>query len=141
MLSPPKTGCNARLTREWLDAQTAAGLVDYDTATDTYSLSPEAAMALADETSPVFVPRGMNAFRSLFLDMDKIKGAFTGNGGLAWGDHHECLFKGTEWFFRTGYRAYLTTAWIPALDGVDAKLKAGATVAGHARAGTAHHQS
>ena len=81
-------------------------------------------MALADDGSPVFVARAMNAFGSMFLDMHKIAAAFRGNGALSWGDHHPCLFCGTEWFFRTGYRAYLPE-WIPALDGVEAKLPAG----------------
>jgi SAM-dependent methyltransferase len=71
----------------------------------------------------------MNAFASMFIDKDKIVTAFRGDGGLSWGEHHPCLFKGTEWFFRTGYRAFLPTAWLPALDGVEAKLTAGATVA------------
>jgi SAM-dependent methyltransferase len=124
-----KAACNPRLVREWLDAQAAGGLVDYDATADTYSLSPEAAMALADDTSPVFTARGMNAFGSMFKDIDKIKAAFLGDGALGWGDHDPCLFKGTEWFFRTGYRAYLPGEWIPALDGVDAKLAAGASVA------------
>jgi 2-polyprenyl-3-methyl-5-hydroxy-6-metoxy-1,4-benzoquinol methylase len=124
-----KTGCHPRLVREWLDGQVAGRLVAYDHATDSYELSEEAALALADDTSPVFVARGMNAFGSMFIDMDKVAAAFRGNGALSWGDHHSCLFAGTEWFFRTGYRAFLTTAWIPALDGVDAKLKAGARVA------------
>jgi SAM-dependent methyltransferase len=61
--------------------------------------------------------------------MEKVAKAFRGDGALAWGDHHHCLFSGTEWFFRTGYRAHLTNAWIPALDGVKAKLDAGARVA------------
>jgi SAM-dependent methyltransferase len=86
-------------------------------------------MALADDSSPVFVARGMNAVGSMFMDLEKVKAAFTGDGALAWGDHHPCLFKGTEWFFRTGYRAYLPGEWIPALDGVEEKLKAGAHVA------------
>jgi SAM-dependent methyltransferase len=124
-----KTGCHARLVREWLDGQAAGGLVAYDHATDSYELSAEAALALADDDSPVFVARGMNAFGSMFIDMQKVAAAFRGNGALSWGEHHPCLFSGTEWFFRTGYRANLTTAWIPALDGVDAKLKAGGKVA------------
>lgn len=124
-----KTGCHARLVREWLDGQAAGGLIAYDHATDTYELSAEAALALADDTSPVFLARGMNAIGSMFIDLHKVAAAFRGDGGLSWSDHHPCLFSGTEWFFRTGYRAYLTTAWIPALDGVEAKLKAGATVA------------
>jgi SAM-dependent methyltransferase len=122
------TDCNPRLVREWLDGQVAGGLVDYDPAADRYELSPEATMALADETSPVFVARAMNAFGSLFLDLDKIKTAFSGDGALSWGDHHPCLFSGTEWFFRTGYRAELPN-WIAALDGVTSKLEAGGSVA------------
>src|SRR5262245_61160146 len=119
-----RTGCNARLVREWLDAQAAGGLVAYDPAADTYELSPEAALALADDGSPVFVARAMNAVGSMFLDMQKVAAAFRGNGALAWGEHHPCLFCGTEWFFRSGYRASLTTQWIPALDGVEPKLRA-----------------
>jgi SAM-dependent methyltransferase len=122
-------GCNSRLVREWLDGQTAAGLVEYDSETDRYSLSAEAAMALAEDSSPVFTARAMNAFGSMFMDMEKVKSAFLGDGALAWGDHHPCLFKGTEWFFRTGYRAHLPREWIPALDSVEEKLNAGARVA------------
>ena len=70
-------------------------------------------MALADEGSPVFVARGMNTFASMFHDMSRVAEAFRGDGAMSWGDHHPCLFRGTEWFFRTGYRAHLTTAWIP----------------------------
>jgi SAM-dependent methyltransferase len=124
-----KTGCHPRLVREWLDGQVAGGLIGYESDADVYELSPEAAMALADDASPAFVARGMNAFASLFIDHDKISDAFRGDGALSWGAHHPCLFSGTEWFFRTGYRAYLPTEWLPALDGVDAKLKAGAKVA------------
>ncbi len=124
-----KSECNPRLVREWLDGQAAGGLIGYDAESDTYELSEEAAMALADDASPAFVARAMNAIASIFIDMPKIADAFRGDGGLAWGDHDVCLFKGTEWFFRTGYRAMLATQWIPALEGVDAKLKAGAKVA------------
>jgi SAM-dependent methyltransferase len=124
-----RTGCNPRLVREWLDGQAAAGLVAFDPATETYELTPEAGMALADDTSPAFTARGMNALGSFFTDIEKVKGAFLGDGGLSWGDHHACLFQGTEWFFRTGYRAFLPTVWIPALEGVEEKLQAGASVA------------
>jgi 2-polyprenyl-3-methyl-5-hydroxy-6-metoxy-1,4-benzoquinol methylase len=124
-----RTGCHARLVRELLDGQAAGGLISYDPQSDTYELTVEAAMALSNEDSPVFVARGMNAFASMFVDKDKITAAFKGDGGLGWAQHHPCLFKGTEWFFRTGYRAYLPTDWLPALEGVDAKLRAGGKVA------------
>src|SRR4029450_9709498 len=95
---------------------------------DTYELGPEAALALAQDDSPAFVARAMNAFGSMFIAFDKIAQAFRGDGALSWGDHHPCLFSGTEWFFRTGYRAELPS-WIDALDGVADKLRAGGTVA------------
>jgi len=124
-----KSKCNPRLIREWLDAQAAGGLVSYDAANDVYELGEEAAMALADDQSPAFVARAMNAFGSMFIDMEKVREAFRGDGGLSWKDHDPCLFSGTEWFFRTGYRAMLATTWIPALDGVTEKLERGALVA------------
>lgn len=123
-----KASCNPRLVREWLDGQVAGGLVCRDATTDCYELSPEGALALADDSSPAFVARGMNAFGSMFIDMEKITAAFRGDGALSWGDHHRCLFDGTEWFFRTGYRAELPN-WIAELDGVADKLRAGASVA------------
>jgi SAM-dependent methyltransferase len=123
-----KAGCNARLVREWLDGQVAGGLVSWDATADRYALTPEAVMALADDDSPAFVARGMNAFASMFIDMPKIAAAFRGDGALSWGDHHPCLFSGTEWFFRTGYRVELPN-WIAALDGVADKLAGGGRVA------------
>jgi len=95
----------------------------------SYRLPPEQAMALANEASPVFVAPGINFVASCYLDLDKLLEAFQGNGGLAWSDHHHRMFHGVEKFFRPGYRAHLTTAWLPALDGVVAKLEAGAKVA------------
>lgn len=123
------TGCNPRLTREWLDGQAAAGLVDYDAAADAYSLSDEAAIILSNEDAPTFMARGMNTLMAMFIDGQKLADAFRGDGALSWRDHHDCLFRGTEWFFRPGYRAYLTSAWIPALDGIEEKLQRGAEVA------------
>ncbi len=114
--------------REWLDGQAAGGLITWDAESDRYTLTPEGAMALADDGSPAFVARAMNALGSMFIDMPKVAAAFRSDGALSWGDHHPCLFSGTEWFFRTGYRAELPN-WINALDGVTAKLDAGGTVA------------
>jgi 2-polyprenyl-3-methyl-5-hydroxy-6-metoxy-1,4-benzoquinol methylase len=123
-----KAGCNPRLVREWLDGQVAGGLISWDADTDRYEITPEQAMVLADDQSPAFVARAMNAFGSLFMDITKVGDAFRGDGALSWGDHHPCLFSGTEWFFRTGYRAELPS-WIAALDGVGDKLAAGGTMA------------
>ncbi|HSE68102.1 MAG TPA: class I SAM-dependent methyltransferase [Gemmatimonadales bacterium] len=122
-----KTGCNARLIREWLSAHAAAGYMEH--AEGRFRLPAEQALALADENSPVYIAGGAIFLAALFLDKDKMVAAMRGNGALAWGDHHPCMFRGTERFFRPGYRAHLVSEWLPALDGVVPKLEAGATVA------------
>jgi SAM-dependent methyltransferase len=122
-----KTGCNTRLIREWLSAQAAAGYMEH--VEGRFRLPPEQALALAVEDAPVFVAGGAAVLASFFLDKDKLVAAMRGNGALEWGEHHPCMFGGTERFFRPGYRAYLVAEWLPTLEGVVAKLEAGARVA------------
>ena len=122
-----KTGCNPRLIHEWLNAQAAAGYVEH--AAGQFRLPPEQALALAVEDSPAFVAGGAVVLASLFLDKDKMVTAMRGDGSIPWGDHHPCMFGGTERFFRPGYRAHLVPEWLPALEGVVPKLEAGASVA------------
>jgi SAM-dependent methyltransferase len=122
-----KTGCNARLLREWLSAHAASGYMEH--IDGQFRLPEEQAMALAIEDSPVYVAGGAVVIAALFHDKDKLVAAMRGNGALSWGDHHPCMFSGTERFFRPGYRAHLVAEWLPALAGVVDKLKAGAKVA------------
>ena len=124
-----KSSCNPRLVREWLDCQAAAGLVTYEAAADTYNLSPEAALVLADEDSPAFLAGGTGVLESMYVDLPKMVDAFQGDGKVAWGDHHESLYTGTARFFRPGYRTNLVAEWIPAMTGVSEKLSAGGSVA------------
>jgi len=124
-----KTKLNDRYVREWLSAQAAAGLVDYNAAKDTFSLGAEQAMALANEDSPAFFAGALQVVQSMYLDEPKVAAAFKSGKGVGWHQHSACLFKGTERFFRPGYNANLVSSWIPALDGVEAKLKKGAIVA------------
>jgi SAM-dependent methyltransferase len=122
-----RAGCNARLVREWLDANAAAGYLE--AANGSYRLPPEQAMALANEDSPVFVAPGQSVVASCFLDLDKVMAAFRGNGAFPWSEHHHRMFHGVEKFFRPGYQAHLTASWLPALEGVVDKLEADAKVA------------
>ena len=122
-----KTGCNARLLREWLSAQAASGYMEHSDG--RFRLPEEQAMALAIEDSPVYVAGGASVIAALFHDKDKLVAAMRGDGALAWGDHHPCMFSGTERFFRPGYRAHLVAEWLPSLSGIIDKLQAGAKVA------------
>lgn len=124
-----RSGTVERYVREWLAAQAAAGYVSYDAATGRYYLSEEQAAALADENSPAFILGGFQAMTAAMKAEPKLAEAFRTGKGLGWHEHDPALFQGTERFFRPGYNANLVNSWIPALDGVDAKLKQGAQVA------------
>ncbi|KQW73563.1 SAM-dependent methyltransferase [Phenylobacterium sp. Root77] len=123
------TGTTERYVREWLAAQAAAGYVDYDPVKSEFSLTPEQAMVFADEGGPAFMAGGFELLASMFRDEPKVAAVFKSGKGLGWHEHDVCLFRGTERFFRPGYNAHLTTEWIPALDGMEGRLKAGARVA------------
>ncbi len=124
-----QTGTSERLVREWLSAQAAQGYVTYDRTTQKFSLSPEQAMVFADDESPVFMAGFFDIAAGLFHDAPKIINAFKSGRGLAWHEHNGCLFCGTERIFRPAYNHHLVNEWLPALDGVVAKLQRGASVA------------
>jgi SAM-dependent methyltransferase len=120
--------CAERYVREWLAAQAASGYVTYH-GDGRYSLSEEQAIAFTDETSPACVVGGFQAMLAATRSVDRLTDAFRTGAGLGWHEHHHDLFHGTERFFRPGYIANLASSWIPALDGVDDKLRRGARVA------------
>jgi SAM-dependent methyltransferase len=124
-----RTGTDPRYVREWLSNQAAGGYVTYDAANDSFCLTPEQSLALAQEGSPAFVPGAFQLATSLTKDDEKITRAFTSGEGVGWHEHHHDLFSGTERFFRPGYAANLINSWIPALDGVEQRLTAGGLVA------------
>ena len=124
-----RTGTNERYVREWLGNQGAGGYVQYDPDSDAWSLSEEAALCLTDPNGPVDLPGAYNIVEATFHALDHTLDNFTSGGGMEWGEHHPCLFEGTERFFRAGYNASLIESWLPALDGVVDKLSSGAKVA------------
>ncbi|HEX4448418.1 MAG TPA: class I SAM-dependent methyltransferase [Polyangiaceae bacterium] len=124
-----RTETTERYVREWLNAQAASGYVTYDPKTGQYTLPPEQAFALADDDSPASAAGAFHIARAMWSALDKMEDNFRTGRGLEWGHQHPCLFEGTERFFRAGYLRDLTTSWIPALEGVESKLMAGAKVA------------
>lgn len=124
-----RSGCAERYLREWLNAQAAGGYVDYHAVSDTYELSPEQAVVLADEDSPLFIPHAWQVPASMWFDEEKTLEAFRTGKGVAWGEHDGRLQCGVAAFYRNGYRASLVPQWLPALDGVVERLEAGIAVA------------
>ncbi len=94
-----------------------------------YTLPAEHAVALTDESSPAFLPGFFQIAFGTVRDADRIFELARDGDGLGWGEHNSDVHTGCERFFRPGYAAHLVAEWLPALDGVVAKLEQGARVA------------
>jgi 2-polyprenyl-3-methyl-5-hydroxy-6-metoxy-1,4-benzoquinol methylase len=123
------TGTAERYIREWLSAQAAGGYVTFDAASGKFHLSEEQAFTMADESSPVFLPGAFQLALAATKAEEQLTDKFQNGEGMGWHEHHHELFVGTERFFRPGYASNLVASWIPALEGVDAKLQEGGRVA------------
>jgi SAM-dependent methyltransferase len=123
------THTDERYVREWLGSQAAGGYVTYDDKTKRFSLSPEQAFTLANEDSPAYLPGAFELALGSLAAVPRITESFRTGAGMGWGEHNDGVFHGCEKFFRPGYAANLMNAWIPALEGVEQKLKSGARVA------------
>jgi len=124
-----KSGIDARYLREWLSSNVALGYIDYNPAKEHFSLSPEQAALFAHEGEPTCMQGFFQAIVSQYEAHETAVDVFKTGRGRPWSDHSSCCFCGTDRFFRPGYAANLVQSWIPALDGVDAKLKAGGKIA------------
>lgn len=123
-----RTGTTERYVREWASGLAAAGYLDF-AGDGRYELNPEQAIAFTDESSPAYVVGGFQAMLAATRIVPLAVEAFRTGEGIGWHEHDPELFQGTERFFRPGYAANLVQSWIPALEGVEAKLRSGATVA------------
>lgn len=124
-----RAGCAERYVREWSNAQAASGYIRYHAISDTYELSPEHALVLADEDSPAYIPHAWDIPPALWRAQEKTVEAFRTGEGIAWSEHEDRLHCGVAAFYRNGYRSHLVARWLPALDGVVEKLEAGIEVA------------
>ena len=122
-------GLTERYVREWLRAMAASGFVTHvsgdDPSTARYRLTPEQAAAFTEPDGPVYVAGGFQNMAAALRMVDRITEAFRTGDGIGWHEHHPDMFEGTERFFRPGYLAHLTSEWIPALEGVEERLRAG----------------
>jgi SAM-dependent methyltransferase len=124
-----RTDTSPRYVEEWLRGQAAGGYVEYDAGTGRYSMTEEQAFALTDPDGPVFVPGAFQLALGTLRAEERIVEAFRTGAGVGWHEHDDDVFAGCERFFRPGYLANLTTSWLPALEGVEEKLRAGARAA------------
>ena len=75
-----KTGLHERWIREWLHGQAAAKLIDYQGG--RFSLSPEAALVLADEGNLFFLGGGFSGLPSQIAVLERLPESFRSGQGL-----------------------------------------------------------
>ncbi|HQU92619.1 MAG TPA: class I SAM-dependent methyltransferase [Pyrinomonadaceae bacterium] len=124
-----RTNTNERYVREWLNANAASGYIEYDADRDAYYMTPEQSFVMTNEENAAYLPGAFILATSALRAVPTLVDRFKTGDGFGWHEHHEDLFRGTELFFRPGYIANLVSAWLPALDDVEDKLKTGAKVA------------
>lgn len=124
-----ETGIAERYSREWLSHQAASGYLDYDPPSGKFAMTPEQAMVFANSDSPVYLQGAFDIAVALMENQAKVEPAFRTGKGVGWGDQAPCLFCTVGRFFRAGYQNNLVSSWLPALNGVVAKLEDGAAVA------------
>ena len=124
-----RTETDTRYVTEWLRGQAAGGYVMYDPAADTYSLTEEQAFALTDPNGPLYLPGAFQLALGALRAEQAVTDAFRTGGGIGWHEQDPDVIIGCDRFFRPGYVGNLTSSWLPALDGVTDKLRAGGRVA------------
>ncbi len=122
-------GLTERYVREWALAQAANGYIDYDSGTRMFSLSPEQAMVFVNRDSPVYMEGAFDLVAAMIEGEPKVERSFRTGSGVRWGDTAGCLFCAVGAFFRPSYVNNIVQLWLPALQGVEDKLTAGAKVA------------
>ena len=124
-----RTGLAERYVREWALAQAANGYITFDAGQERYSLTPEQAMVFVAKDSPVYLEGAFDTVAAMLEGQPKVEAAFKTGQGVTWGESSGCLFCAVGAFFRPGYVNAIVQSWLPALDGVLPKLKAGSKVA------------
>src|ERR1700685_421195 len=94
------TNTNERYVREWLCSQAASQFVEYDAATEKFSMTEEKAAALAYEDSPVYFLGAIDVAVAMIRSEPRMLEAFKTGEGVGWHEHDACLFLGTEMFVR-----------------------------------------
>jgi len=128
-LAKRAAGLTERYVREWALAQAASGYIEYDAGTRKFSVSPEQAMVFVEKDSPVYLAGAFDIVAAMIEGEPKVEHSFRTGAGVRWGDSAGCLFCATGAFFRPGYVNNIVQNWLPALNGVEAKLRSGASVA------------
>jgi 2-polyprenyl-3-methyl-5-hydroxy-6-metoxy-1,4-benzoquinol methylase len=124
-----RTGLKERYLREWLSSLAAAGYLEYDPRTRRFVLPMEYAPVLAQEGGPMFLGGVYQHLPGLVAPLERLTEVFRRGGGIRLDAYGEDFRVGMERISAGWFENLLVPQWIPAIDGLKAKLESGADVA------------
>jgi SAM-dependent methyltransferase len=124
-----RTATVERYVREWCAVMASAGYLEYDPAGERFSLPPEHALVLVDDSTPAYLGGVAQMTRGMTEAANGVEAAFRDGGGVGIDEYSDHFWAGLERLTGTGFDHGLVQEWIPAVDGLDQKLREGALVA------------
>ena len=124
-----RAGAAVPYVREWLRSQAAAGYVEYDPVAGTFALAPGVAAVLGAGALSGLTGGVAAQFRVWWSELERYEEAFRTGRGISWGALPAGHAEGMDLITRAVVAPALVADWLPALDGVAARLSAGAAVA------------
>jgi 2-polyprenyl-3-methyl-5-hydroxy-6-metoxy-1,4-benzoquinol methylase len=124
-----RTDLHERWLREWLQQQAAAGVIEYDSAAQRFSVSPEVWMLIGDPDELRTLRTNFAGLTYRFGMLDRLPEAFRSGLGAAWDDRGPRAAEATEQLFRNWYRQVLVPEALPQLEGVVQALRGGGQAA------------
>jgi 2-polyprenyl-3-methyl-5-hydroxy-6-metoxy-1,4-benzoquinol methylase len=124
-----RCGLPEPVVHEWLANQAAAGYVDVDADDGRFEMNPQQRAVFVDEDSGVCMQAAFQLAAAYTRSEPALAAALRSEHPYPWGDHDRELFHAVERFYGPAYSAALVPEWIPALPGVEGRLRSGASVA------------
>lgn len=122
-------GLQERYVREILSGLAAAGAVEYEAASGTFSLPDEHATFLCDQESPYFMGGWFDMLPALFAKVDAVAEATRDGGGVAFEEFDFGMIRGIDRGNGPSQKVFLTRRWLPAVPGLVERLESGIRVA------------
>jgi len=124
-----RTGTNERYAREWLGGMASAGYLEYDPTSGRFTLPPEHAPVLAQETGPVFFGGVHQEILGALPVVPHVIEAFRRGGGVPQSAYGDDFYEGIERFTAGWFENLLLPVWLPTVPAAQAKLERGCRVA------------
>jgi SAM-dependent methyltransferase len=124
-----RTGTVERYVREWCATMSSAGYIEYDPATERFELPIEHALVLVDDSTPAYLGGTVQLIRGMTEAANGVEAAFRKGGGVPIEQYGEHFWDGLERSTGTSFDHALVQQWVPAIDGLEERLREGALVA------------